>query len=314
MKTPVALIIFKRPDTTEKVFEAIRRARPPKLFAIADGARSEQPGESQKCAEVRAIIDRVDWDCEVITNYSETNLGCKLRPATGIDWVFQQVEEAIILEDDCLPDPTFFTFCDEMLARYRHDERIMAIAGSNFQFGSKRTNDSYYFSRYPHCWGWATWRRAWQHFDLDMQLWPLVRDGNWLQDIFDNDLEIKYWQNNFQGVYDRTIDTVWDYQWTFACWVQNGLTILPNVNLTTNIGFGVDATHTDTNMMESRLANMPVEAITMPIQHPQFVMRDSLSDRLTNENVFAQNFKTKMKSIIKRRLKYILPAKKTLTK
>jgi hypothetical protein len=306
MKTPVVLIIFKRPDTTKKVFEAIRQAQPPKLFVIADGARSGQPGESQKCAEVRSIIDRVDWDCEVITNYSDVNLGCKLRLATGIDWVFQQVEEAIILEDDCLPDPTFFTFCEELLEKYRYDTRIMAIAGSNFQFGRKRTNDSYYFSRYPHCWGWATWGRAWQYFDVDMKQWSTVRDGNWLQDILDNDSEVKHWQKNFQNIEDKT---TWDYQWTFACWIQNGLTILPNVNLTTNIGFGVDATHTDTTMVESELANMPVEAITMPLRHPQFVIRDSVSDHFTNDNIFAQSFKTKMKNIIKRRLNYILPIK-----
>ncbi len=300
MKTPVALIIFNRPDTTEKVFESIRQAQPSKLFVIADGPRQEKAIDVQQCAAARAIIDRVDWECEVMTNYSDTNLGCKLRPATGIDWVFQQVEAAIILEDDCLPDPTFFTFCDEMLERYRYDTRIMAIAGSNFQFGRKRTTDSYYFSRFPHCWGWATWRRAWQYFDLEMKLWATVRDGNWLQDILNNDAEIKFWQKNFQGIYDRSIDTVWDYQWAFACWIQNGLTILPNVNLTSNIGFGVDATHTTT--VCSDLANMPVEAMTMPLQHPQFVLRDLISDRYTNENIFALSLQVRAKNIIRHRL------------
>jgi hypothetical protein len=299
MKTPVALIIFNRPDTTEKVFESIRQAQPPKLFVIADGPRQDKATDVQQCAAARAIIDRVDWKCEVMTNYSDTNLGCKLRPATGIDWVFQQVEAAIILEDDCLPDSTFFTFCDEMLERYRHDTRIMAIAGSNFQFGRKRTTDSYYFSRFPHCWGWATWRRAWQYFDLEMKLWATVRDGNWLQDILNNDAEIKFWQKNFQGIYDRSIDTVWDYQWTFACWIQNCLTILPNVNLTSNIGFGVDATHTT---IDSKLANMPVEAMTIPLQHPQFVIHDSVSDRYTNENIFALSLQVRAKNIIRHRL------------
>jgi hypothetical protein len=299
VKTPIALIIFNRPATTEKVFAAIRQARPPKLLVIADGPRSDRIGEAEKCAETRAIIDRVDWDCEVLTDYSEVNLGCKLRPATGIDWVFQHVEEAIIIEDDCLPDPTFFTFCEELLEKYRDDTRIMAIAGSNFQFGRRRTTDSYYFSRYPHCWGWATWRRAWQYFDIDMQIWPKVRDGNWLQDILKDEAEVKFWQKNFQGVYDCTTNTVWDYQWTFACWIQNGLAILPNVNLISNIGFGIDATHSFGN---SKLANMSVKAVELPLKHPDLLVRDTESDRYTNENIFALNLRVRMKNIIRHRL------------
>jgi hypothetical protein len=299
MKTPVALIIFNRPNTTERVFEAIRQARPPKLFVIADGPRQDKIGEAQKCADARAIIDRVDWDCEVLTDYSDINLGCKVRPATGIDWVFQQVEAAIILEDDCLPDPTFFTFCDELLEKYKYDTRLMAIAGSNFQFESKRTNDSYYFSRYPHCWGWATWRRAWQFFDVDMKIWPNVREGNWLRDILDSDSEVAFWQKNFDSICDRSVTSVWDYQWTFACWIQNGLTILPNVNLTSNIGFGDGATHTT---VDSKLANMPVEAITMPLQHPKFVVRDSVSDRYTNDTMFDLSLKVRLRNIIRHRI------------
>ena len=286
MKTPVALIIFNRIDTTQRVFEAIRQAQPPKLFVIADGPRQGKVGESEKCAATRAIVDRVDWECEVKTNYSDTNLGCKLRPATGIDWVFEQVEEAIILEDDCLPDPTFFAFCDEMLERYRDDRRIVAICGNNFQFGRQRTSDSYYFSRYPHCWGWATWRRAWQHFDIDMKIWPTVRDGNWLQDILTEDAEIKMWEKTFQSVYDRTFDTAWDYQWTFACWIQSGLAILPNVNLISNIGFGANATHTTGG---GKLANMSVEAISQPLRHPLFVLRDTEADRFTHQTIWHDN-------------------------
>jgi hypothetical protein len=291
MKTPIALIIFNRADTTARVFEAIRQAQPLKLFVIADGPRQGKVGEAEKCAAARAIVDRVDWKCEVKTNYSDTNLGCKLRPASGIDWVFEQVEEAIILEDDCLPDPTFFAFCDEMLERYREDRRMMAICGNNFQFGRQRTRDSYYFSRYPHCWGWATWRRAWQHFDLDMKLWPTVRDGNWLQDILTEDAEVKMWEKTFQCVYDRTIDTAWDYQWTFACWIHSGLAILPSVNLISNIGFGANATHTTGG---GKLANMSVEAISQPLAHPQFVLRDAEADRYTHQTIWHDNLFKKL--------------------
>ena len=283
MKTAVALIIFNRPDTTEKVFEAIRQAQPPKLLVIADGPRRNRTGEAQKCAQARVIIDRVDWDCEVITNYSDTNLGCKLRVASGIDWIFEQVEEAIILEDDCLPHPTFFTFCEELLEKYRYDMRVMSICGTNYQFGHKRTNDSYYFSKYAHIWGWATWRRAWQLYDVEVKLWNMVKDGKWLRDILDNDAEVKIWQENFQNVYDGKVDT-WDYQWTLACWLHSGLTILPNVNSIDNIGFGAEATHTTSSV--SKYANMPTQAISFPLQHPQFLVRDSLADLYTHQNLF----------------------------
>ncbi len=158
IRTPVALIIFNRPDTTERVFAEIAKARPPKLFIIADGPREDRPGEAERCASARAIVDRVDWNCEVQKNYSDVNLGCGARPATGISWVFDQVEEAIILEDDCIAHPTFFRFCDELLEKYRDDERIMHIAGNNFQFGNQRTSFSYFFSHHNICWGWASWR------------------------------------------------------------------------------------------------------------------------------------------------------------
>jgi hypothetical protein len=276
MKTPVAFIIFNRPDTTARVFEAIRQAKPPLLLVIADGARSSKSGEAEKCVATRAIIDGVDWDCEVRTNYSDVNLGCKRRVSSGIDWVFEQVEEAIILEDDCLPHPSFFDYCDELLDKYRYDTRIMSISGDNFQFGRKRNTDSYYFSQYNHIWGWATWRRAWKHYDVDVQLWNTVRDDGWLNDILNDRSIVKVWQKNFQDVHDGKVDT-WDYQWVFACWIQSGLTILPNVNLISNIGFGADATHTKS--ADNEFANLPVEAISLPLQHPKFVVRNLEADK-----------------------------------
>jgi hypothetical protein len=275
MKTPVAFIIFNRPDTTAQVFEVIRQVKPPLLLVIADGARDSKLGEAEKCSATRAIIDRVDWDCEVRTNYSDVNLGCKRRVSSGIDWVFEQVEEAIILEDDCLPHPSFFNYCEELLCHYRYDNRVMSISGDNFQFGKQRTNHSYYFSKYNHIWGWATWRRAWQYFDVNMKLWNTVRDGSWLNDIWQDTLLVKTWHDNFQQVYDGEIDT-WDYQWAFACWIQSGLTVLPNINLISNIGFGADATHTKEEINE--LANLPVEPMSFPLIHPEFVLCDSKSD------------------------------------
>jgi hypothetical protein len=283
LTTPIAFIIFNRPDLTQKVFNAIASAKPTKLFVIADGPRQHKVGETEQCTLTRSIIDAVDWPCEVFTNYSDINLGCNQRISSGLDWVFNQVEEAIILEDDCLPHPTFFQFCNELLKKYRHDERIMAISGDNFRFGRRRTPESYYFSRYNHCWGWATWRRAWQYYDVNMKLWPDVRDQGWLKDLLNNPFAVQYWQKKFQDVHDNTIDT-WDFRWTFACWIHNGLSILPNVNLVSNIGFGGSGTHTQ--YRKNPFANLPTEAMEFPLQHPLFMIRNHQADRFTQANQF----------------------------
>jgi hypothetical protein len=293
MKTPVVFIIFNRPDTTAKVFEAIRQAKPPQLLVVADGPRENRPGEAEKCAAARAIIEGVDWECEVLTNYSDINLGCGKRPATGISWVFEQVEEAIILEDDCLPHPTFFQFCDELLDYYRDDERIMLISGDNFQFGKKRTEYSYYFSRYNDIWGWASWRRAWKHFDYDMKLWPTIRNGNFLESILEDEGAMKYWNKVFQKTYEGD-STAWDYRWTFACWVQNGLTVLPNVNLISNIGCGQNATHTTDS--KSILANIPSEEMSFPLKYPPFVIRHVEADNFSQRTIFEQSLIQRIKN------------------
>jgi hypothetical protein len=283
LTTPIAFLIFNRPDTTARVFEAIRQAKPPKLLVVADGLRPDRADDIEKCKAARAIIDGVDWDCEVLTNYSDVNLGCKSRVSSGLNWVFDTVEEALILEDDCLPHPSFFQFCEELLEYYRHDQRIMVISGDNFQFGRKRTEYSYYFSRYNHIWGWASWRRAWQYYDLKMKLWQEIRDGSWLESILGETQAVKYWTKIFQTAYDNKVDS-WDYGWTFACWIQNGLTILPNVNLVSNIGFGADATHTSRAIQS--VVNNPVREMSFPLQHPPFITRHFEADRFTWENIY----------------------------
>lgn len=281
LKTPVAFIIFNRPDTTKRVFAEIAKARLPKLLVIADGPRTDHPDDAEKCAAARAIIDGVDWDCDVLKNYSDVNLGCKRRVSSGLDWVFDIVEEAMILEDDCLPHPTFFRFCEEMLEKYRNDERIAMISGDNFQFGRKRTEYSYYFSRYAHVWGWASWRRAWVNYDVDMKLWPEIRDDGWLWDLLGDKKNVGYWRKIFENVYQGKIDT-WDYQLTFSCWIQNALTVLPNVNLVSNIGFGSEALHTK---VENEIAEMDTEAMKFPISHPNYMLRDSVADSTTEKKM-----------------------------
>src|SRR3954453_1153033 len=165
LETAVALLLFRRPEETARVFERIREARPRKLFLVADGPRPGNEEDAQGCEQARAVVERVDWPCDVVRDFADENLGLKKRIPRGLHRVFGEAPEAIILEDDCLPHPSFFRYCAELLERYRDDERVMMISGDNFQGGRRRTPDSYYFSRYVHSWGWATWRRAWQHFD-----------------------------------------------------------------------------------------------------------------------------------------------------
>jgi len=276
LKTPVAFIIFNRPDTTERVFAEIAKAKPPKLLVVGDGARTDRAGEAEKVAGARAIIDRVDWDCEVLTNFSEVNLGCKRRVSSGIDWVFEQVEDAIILEDDCLPHPTFFRFCEELLALYRDDQRIGMISGDNFQFGHTINDDSYYFSNINHIWGWATWRSRWQHdYDVSMKHWPLIRDEKRMFDWYGSKVEQNSWEHIFADVYQGKIDT-WDYQWNFGSRINGRLAAMPNVNLISNIGFGAGATHTTGG---SKLADMAVEAIKFPLCHPETIFASLTLDQ-----------------------------------
>ena len=283
MKTPVVLIIFNRPHHTEKVFEVIRQAQPSQLLVIADGPRTNRPEDKEKCASARAIIDRVDWKCQVFKNYSDINLGCDPRIIDGLNWVFDTVEEAIILEDDCIPHPTFFTYCEELLGRYRHDPRVMNISGQNVLFGRKRTDYSYYFSRFTLCWGWATWRRSWQYFDVNLKLWPEVRDKKFMKDILEDPYAVKVWERTAQMLYDGRL-TGWDFKWMFSCWLQNGLCLISDRNLVTNIGYGAEATHIHDE--QAPYIKMAIEAMDFPLKHPPFILRDLEADKFTQRTLF----------------------------
>ena len=277
ISTPVAFFIFNRPDLTKIVFDAIAQAKPKQLLVVADGPRVS--AEAEKCQITRSVIDQIDWECEVLINYSEKNMGCKHRVSSGLDWVFAQVEEAIILEDDCLPAPSFFDFCETLLDRYRHDERIMMISGDNFQNGQPTNDYSYYFSKYTHIWGWASWRRAWQYYDVNMTTWPEYKKSNAICSVCEDPCEQKFWIDTFDRVFDGAVDT-WDYQWLYASWCQSGLSILPNSNLISNIGFGIDGTHT---YNDSPWARLPIADI-WEIKHPPFMVRNKLADTYTFMN------------------------------
>ncbi len=287
MKTPVALLIFNRPDTTESVLQAIRNVKPPELLVIADGPRPGRPEETERCAAARAVIDRIDWNCKVHRNFADKNLGLRTRVYSGLDWVFQTVEEAIILEDDCVPHPSFFRFCEELLERYRNDKQVMLISGDNAH-GFKTAEHSYYFSRYALIWGWATWRRAWQLYDNKMSLWPKLRDSNWLASILSNPHEIRYWSSLFQSNYEGF--NSWARAWIFSCWVHKGLGIIPATNLISNIGFGSEATHTK---FKDGRAEASVEAMNFPLQHPLSVIRDSRADDFIEKVIFSGMLQSK---------------------
>ncbi|MDX2031108.1 MAG: glycosyltransferase family 2 protein [Blastocatellia bacterium] len=275
MNTPVALIIFNRPDCTARVLEAIAEAKPGKLFVIADGPREGHPTDVENCRAAREMVDRIDWECEVRTDYSEVNLGCKYRPESGIQWVLDQVEEAIILEDDCLPDPSFFRFCEELLERYRHDERVMMIGGFNFFGRTDAPGQSYHYSYLGATWGWATWRRAWQLNDPELRRWPMAVEGRLIESLFPDPVHTRFWHDVFARLLDGRLPDAWDYQWQLACWMNSGFRIIPERSLVSNIGFREDATHT---FGENPFLN-EAQQLPFPLKHPECVGRDYELDR-----------------------------------
>lgn len=276
-RAPAVLIIFNRPDVTARTAEAIAKARPPKVFVFADGPRPDRPDEAGKCAATRAVIDRIDWPCEVAKKYSDVNLGCGLGVTSAIDWVFDHADRAIIFEDDCVAHPSFFPYCNELLERYHDDERVMQIAGTNLQCGHKRGTGSYFFSRFNTCWGWATWRRAWRHMDLSVKSWPAFRNTSWVLDRVGDVPATEYLARKIEDAYRAggTID-YFDYPWQFATWQQDGLCIMPNLNMITNIGFQQDATHTIWG--GSKWANLPQVEMPFPLQHPPNIAPDQEAD------------------------------------
>lgn len=296
MRSPILFLIFNRPDTTRQVFEAIRSARPPRLYIAADGPRKDRINEDKRCAEVRSIATAIDWPCEIHTLFRDQNLGCKLSVSSGIDWFFQQEPEGIILEDDVLPLPSFFTYCDELLEHYRNNAQIGMISGCNLITKYTNINESYFFSKHNHIWGWASWRRAWSHYDVAMSSWLEWKNTKNLTSIDSGNRLFKiYWQNIFDKCYAGEIDT-WDYQWTFALWKNNMLSILPTHNQTYNLGFGIDATHTTTNIPSYVVDSIP-EALEFPLVHPNNVNSTYAIDNLIDRKIYGISLFTIIKKI-----------------
>ena len=234
MDTPILFLIFNRPETEQRVFEVIKKIKPAELYIAADGPRKGKESENEKCLRARKIIDNgIDWKCNVHKLYRVENLGCKIAVSSAIDWFFDNVDEGIILEDDCLPDPSFFAYCSELLKKYRYESNVMHIGSNNFQDGINRGDGSYYFSKYSHIWGWATWGRAWKKYSIN----TIVDRERYLNSVntkFSNILEKIYWESLFWCVNHNLLNT-WDIQWLFSIWLNNGICISPNKNLVINI-------------------------------------------------------------------------------
>ena len=282
MNTPILLIAWRRPHTLRQVIDAVRPVAPSRVFVACDGPNPNRLGEDKKVAATRAVIEtEIDWPCQINRLYSDVNLGCRLGVSRAITWFFEQVEEGIILEDDCVPHPDFFTYCTTLLKRYRDDTRVWCISGNNFQKGQWRGDGSYYFSRYNHCWGWASWRRCWSKYDAELTQWPKLRNAKLLKTIFEDSVERQYWSDIWQKLLERGQPDTWDYQWSFTCFVNSGLTALPNRNLINNVGFDGDATHTTGNGVDTS-----IKRGVDPSNHPSLVLRDCFADRYTFDEHF----------------------------
>jgi hypothetical protein len=291
---PILFLVFNRLDTTRQVFEIIRQARPSKLYIAADGPRKNIEREAEKTKLVRDyVISNIDWPCEVKTLFRTENLGCKIAISSAIDWFFQNEEQGIILEDDCLPDISFFQFCDELLEKYKNNQNIAMIGGNNFNT-QKIGETDYYFSKIPHIWGWATWRRTWQKYNISMSAYPDFKEKNLIKNIWKDKKVQNYWNGILDEVYNNKVNT-WDYQFTFSIFLKKGLCVNPNKNLVSNIGFQKD--FTNTLLTDKRVANLALEKINFPIRHPDQIKYDIKNDEYIN-NIYLRYYRTK--KILKR--------------
>lgn len=265
--TPILFLVFNRPDTTIRVFEQIRKIKPAFLYVAADGPRKDKLGEKEICNRVREIVSsNIDWECEVKTLFRDENLGCGKAVSDGITWFFEQEEEGIILEDDCLPDVSFFQFCTELLEKYRTDEKVMTISGSNLLgYPWKVTGQSYFWGQ-GGIWGWATWKRAWRLYDFKMQTWEEDKVKSQIRNALKTEEWYQFYLPMFVAVFDKTLDT-WDIQWLYTILINEGLSINPEVNLVKNIGFGNNSTHTEN--IKNPLADLSNETILFPLKHPE---------------------------------------------
>lgn len=287
IQTPVLFLTYKRLETSNRVFEQIRRVRPRKLFFASNGPNPENSDDGILVTNVRSLVHRVDWDCQIYTRFLNHHLNVRESIVSSLDWFFSHVDEGIILEDDCLPDISFFEFCERNLALYRRDNHVFGITGCNFLEHSRGQahgeTSLIYFSRFNHVWGWATWRRSWDKYDKKIEFWPRwSRSFRW-QRFWSNWWIRAYWEIIFDRVYNGIIVT-WDYQWLLCAWFNDGLTVTPPVNLVSNIGFGPEATNTSD--VDSELANRPVGSLEIAYKK-QSIAWNQIADQRVMQHVFS---------------------------
>ena len=290
--SPVLMILFNRPKKALKLLNHIKQVKPKRLYIAVDGPRPDHPDDFTQIAENHRIAQEIDWDCTVSTLFQTDNLGCGLGPATAITWFFSQEEKGIILEDDCLPSTSFFRFCDELLEKYEHNTRIMQISGSNFFRGWQNDpNVSYYFSAVGSCWGWATWARAWKHYDFYATGLAELNGKGFLDEyFFSNIIEKLINQPNLEKEF-------WDFQWDFTKYIHSGLSIVPNTNTVENIGLGPDSTHS----FDPKKYHFPNDKpLPFPLVHPTYIIKDIRSDQRYYQQFWRQSKLAHMKKALKK--------------
>lgn len=297
-KIPVVLIFYKR-DIVLNVINKVRKYAPDKIFLISDGGKDEQ--QNELCKKIRELVENsIDWECNVEKMYYDTNYGCREGITKGLDYVFNRVEQAIILEDDCVPSEKFFIYCQEMLYKYKDYNNIWTISGSNFVAAHNylhSNKDSYFFSNYPETWGWATWKRAWQKYDKDMKDWVKINKKEFFNSLKLNFFQRFYWSNLFNEIYNKTTNTdPWDGQWVFCQWKNKGITIFPTVNLVKNIGFDENATHTTNNNL--LIANCEIQDLKFPLTHPENIEINRKFDRMHGKLVHYNSYRSLFKQYI----------------
>lgn len=294
--TPILFLIYNRPDTTKQVFEKIKKIKPKKLFIAADGPKKNKENELELCLKTRKITENIDWDCDIQTLFREKNLRSRMAVSSAIDWFFANVEEGIIFEDDCLPDLSFFRFCAEMLKKFRQDKRIMMVGGINARGKWKNNIQSYHFSYFGHNWGWATWKRAWDYFDVDIDLWEKDEVKKKIKDVIGNKLLYEIKKKDFDDVYKHLVDA-WDYQWLFARLYNSGLTVVPSVNLIKNIGLYNSSRIKNISSRSNRWAKLSSYSLQFPLIHNDIIVADRAYSNSIRGNIMM------LKGIIKNRFK-----------
>jgi len=280
MKTPILFLVFNRPDTTHRVFETIRAAQPPRLYVAADGPRSAHYDDAQRCDKARKIATAVDWPCDLRVLFREGNLGCAPAVKSAIDWFFENEEMGIILEDDVVPYPSFFPFCEELLHRHKSDIRVGMISGNNHA-GYLPYNESYFFSKYKMIWGWATWKRAWHVMDFELSWTASPYADMIVENMGHGRISANYYRKVMAHLQRKKINS-WAYPWFFSLAAQNLLCIFPRHNLVSNIGFNAESTHT---RGKPRRSYMEAQDISFPLKHPAFVMANTCHDRLYEKKI-----------------------------